>query len=326
MDNQPKGNYDTHKSWTSRKSKSSSYSSQPRSYSVKNKRNKRWQPRDNDFSKLKQERTGLENKNEIKQTENNKEHKSIIMNLDNSADSEFNGKEKTSLGIACCRINGNKPEILLVCKRYTYAYNIFVHGRYASGNNAEIIGLFNNMTIEEKTDILSLNFAQIWYRIWLNNTQRNANYFISKNKFESTFSVDNGARLKKLISRSSISIGKIWEIPKGKKKNKNEADIHCAIREFAEETNIHKKHYKIFPMATRSYTYVDEGCRYTNIYYLAFMRQHIVPRINFDNQSQLDEISDLRFADIETIRLLDSTGRLEKFVKPIFNYIKKKAK
>lgn len=234
-------------------------------------------------------------------------------------------REKFSLGVACCRFNGNKPEIMLVRKRYTYAFNIFGHGKYNSGSNAELIGLFNGMTIEEKLDILSLNFMQIWYRLWLHSTPRNASYFLAKNKFESTFVVDGGVRLRKLIEKSGNS-SPVWEIPKGRKKNKQEADIHCAIREFYEETGVAKKNYKIFPWATRTYSFVDSGAKYTNTYYLAFTKYNIEPRIDFGMQDQVDEVSDIRWMSIEDIRYVDEHKRLEKFIRPIFNFMKKHAK
>lgn len=238
---------------------------------------------------------------------------------------DFNNRERVSLGIACCRFNKDKPEILLVCKRYTYAYNLFTQGKYNSNSNAELIELFNGMTVEEKLDIRSLNFMQIWYRIWLDNTSRSANYFLAKNKFESTFVVDGGVRLKKLLAKSTHS-NKIWEIPKGRKSNKTEPDIHCAVREFREETGIHKKNYKLFPSAKRVYSYIDDGIKYVNIYYLAYTKHNIEPKIDFGLADQVDEICDIRWMNIDEIRLVDPTGRLEKFVRPIFNFMKKHAK
>lgn len=235
------------------------------------------------------------------------------------------GRDRKSLGVACCRFNDNRPEILLVCKRYTYAYNMFVHGKYNSSDSSALITLFSGMTIDEKHDLLSLNFMQIWYRIWLNSSQKTANYFIAKNKYESTFVVDNGVRLRRLISKATHS-NKVWEIPKGRKKNKIEADIHCAVREFQEETGLSKKTYKIFPDATRSYSYIDGGTRYTNVYFLAFAKHNIEPRIDFSLQDQVEEVSDIRWMDIEDIRRVDETKRLEKFVRPIFNFMKKHAK
>lgn len=235
------------------------------------------------------------------------------------------GRDRVSLGIACCRFNGNIPEMLLICKRYTYSYNLFTHGKYNSSNNAEIINLFSGMTIDEKLDVLSNNFTQIWYRIWLNSAQRSATYFLAKNKFESTFAVDGGVRLKKLMLKASHS-NKIWELPKGRKKNKAEPDIHCAVREFYEETGISKKNYKLFPYATRTYSYVDANTRYTNTYYLAFTKLNIEPKINLLLQDQVDEVSDIRWMSLEDIRHIDETKRLEKFIRPIFNFMKKNVK
>ncbi len=229
-------------------------------------------------------------------------------------------REKISMGVACCRFNGTRPEILLVCKRYTYSYVKFVHGHYNSNNNAVLIALFNGMTIDEKHDLLSLNFAQIWYRIWLDNICRNTSYFVAKNKFESTFVIDGGARLRKLISSSTHS-DKVWEIPKGHKKNKIEPDIHCAIREFYEETNVPKKKYKLLP-ASKTYSYIDDDVKYTYTYYIAIAEHMFEPRIDFSREDQINEISDIRWMDIDDIRWLRDS-RLENFIKPIFNYVKK---
>ncbi len=233
-------------------------------------------------------------------------------------------KNKVSLGIACCRFNNGRPEILLVCKRTTYAYNSFVTGNYNSANNMEIISLLNSMTVDEKLDLLSLNFNQIWYRVWLNMT-KNHTYNMAKNKFESTFLADSGRRLQKLVAKSTNSM-RIWEIPKGRKKTKNEPNIHCAMREFHEETGISKKSYRIFPRAKRIYSYIDDNVRYTNIYYFAFTKYSILPTVNFNNRDQFSEICDIRWMNMDDIAYIDTFGRLKKFIRPIFNYMKKYAK
>lgn len=211
----------------------------------------------------------------------------------------------------------------MICKRYTYAYSTFVHGKYASGNNAEIIALLSGMTIDEKHDLLSLNFAQIWYRIWLNSMHHGGVHFFSaKNKFETTFAVDKGARLRRLMAKSSHST-RIWEIPKGRKKSKAELDIHCAIREFREETGITKKNYMILPRISRMQSHIDAGTKYTTKYFAAFTRHDIVPRLNFGLQDQIDEISDISWMTIEDIKRVDNTGRIVEFMRPMFNYVKK---
>lgn len=235
---------------------------------------------------------------------------------------------KQSIGVVCIRFVNNKPEVLMVCKRYTYAYAEFIHGKYPQGDfrkntraKNEIISLFNGMTIEEKLDILSLDFEKMWYRIWLKGP-RPGFFFIAKNKFESTFLMDDGCRLSALIGKSTNS-QRVWEMPKGRKKSPTEPDVLCAIREFTEETNIPKKDYRIIPNLRRKYSYIDKDIKYTNTYYVAVANGNISLSIDFSAQDQVNEIGDIRWMNIEAIRCHDFYGHLEPFIKPIFKVIKK---
>ncbi len=230
-------------------------------------------------------------------------------------------KERRSVGIACCRINAGTSEILMIHKRYTYAYNMFIHGMYCAQDSRKMIELFSDMTVDEKIDILSLNFSQIWYRVWLNSPHRLSCYFIAKNKFENAFVADGGMRLRNLINKSSNDTKLIWEIPKGRKKNRYESDVHCAVREFQEETGIHKDKYNLFD-AKRTYSFSDNNVDYVNTYYFA-LGNSIVPRINFGLQDQIDEINDIRWMNMNELRLVDK--QLADFVRPIFNDVKKNA-
>lgn len=227
---------------------------------------------------------------------------------------------RRSLGIACCRFNQKgQPEILLVCKRYTYAYNLFVHSKYRSNDVAALMNLFNGMTIDEKLDILSLNFAQIWYRIWFDGNVGQT-YFLSKSKFEYAFLLDKGAKLRKLITQSN-NAQRIWEIPKGGK-NRNEPDLRCAMREFGEETGLERKSYNIEPHFCRSLEYVDAGTRYINTYYGAISTSTSVPRVNYD--TAIGEICDIKWMTIEQLRYVDSAGHIEKIARPLFNYMRRR--
>ena len=231
-------------------------------------------------------------------------------------------RTRQSFGIACCRFNGaGKPEILLVCKRYTYAYNLFVHAKYSSGDNAALMALFNGMTIDEKLDILSLNFSQIWYRIWFNGNMSQS-YYVAKNKFETTFLLDNGTRLRRLIHRST-NAQRIWEIPKGRK-NRNESDLHCAIREFSEESGMERKAYHIQPHFRRAHDYVDAGTRYMNTFFAAVAISATAepPRVSYS--TAVGEICDIQWMTIEQIRFVDPHGRIEQVARPLFNYLRRR--
>lgn len=232
-------------------------------------------------------------------------------------------KKRESLGIACCRIKNNKPEILLIKKRFTYAFHSFCHGLYDSNSDEKLLSLFNNMTVDEKLDILSMSFNQIWYKVWLNDAPNKQVEIASKNKFEKTFTNDEKKRkrLRKLINRSS-SIDRIWEIPKGRKNNIDEPNIHCAIREFKEETGINKKQYKIIPRALKRYSFVDSNVRYIMKYYIAIAKHDIKPKVDFNNQKQLDEISNIKWFTIDEIKLLNNK-QLTNNIKSILNFVKK---
>lgn len=233
--------------------------------------------------------------------------------------------ERKSLGIACCRQGKTSQwEVLMICKRYTYAFHSFVGGRYNPGDNAALIALFDKMTIDEKIDLLSLNFVHIWYRIWLNMTQQTSSYFLAKNNFENNFVIpDAGARLRNLISKSKSS-NRVWEMPKGRKRNRAESDVQCATREFWEETNIDRKSYRVLS-ATREHSFTDDGVKYTSEYHIAVARGNIEPKLSFSAKHQVEEISDIRWMNIEDIRRVDEYNRLETLIKPILNYVKKHA-
>lgn len=232
---------------------------------------------------------------------------------------ERNGKYvKESKGVALVTHVDGKMKMLMTSKRFSHAYNEFVHGKYTS-NKQQLQTLFDQMYLEDKIAILSLDFSQIWYRVWL-DVRETSFYYIAKSKFESTFLIDAGARLKKFIKRSQ-NAPIIWEIPKGRRKNNSESHVVCAVRELEEETNVNIKMYKLYP-GKRTYSYTDKGITYVNTYYIAYTRSHITPVVDFRNKEQIDEIGDIKWMSIEDVRLIDDDRCLEKFIRPIFKYVK----
>jgi len=241
---------------------------------------------------------------------------------------------KKSYGIILCKINSvtNKSEILLVHKKYTYAYSMFIHGKYTRPNiwpNAcmsLIINLLNLMTLEELLDIWSLDFKQMWYRIWLDkcNTDLYRKKYI---KFYMSFiKPDNGVTLRKTIQQVRNYSSLNWEVPKGRPIDSQESDIICAIREIKEETGLNKADYIIIPNVKRYVNYVSLGTRYICTYYIAIIN----PSIKYYNSSTLkdmnniNEVIESKWFDIEKIRSIDDSKKhLESLIKPAFKLVKK---
>ena len=86
-----------------------------------------------------------------------------------------------------------------------------------------------------------------------------------------------------------------WEFPKGRK-NKDEMDLECALREFEEETGISKDKLTIFDNIEPVYETINgsNGKQYKIIYYIGVMNDNeIKPTLNEDNIYHKIEISDI---------------------------------
>jgi 8-oxo-dGTP pyrophosphatase MutT (NUDIX family) len=240
---------------------------------------------------------------------------------------------KKSYGIICCK-QQDGLKLLMVKKSTTYHFCEFVAGHYRKNNDVHLIKLFNNMTYHEKMDILSLKFQNMWYRIYMENPDKVflqgnksfwANQYLKKkNKFETTFMQDGGEKLKKLIA-NSVNVETPWEIPKGRKDEKEE-EIETAIREFKEETGVDETQYRIlWHIAPYIETYTDFGTTYKNTYYYAITIGDWDPKFKFYSKTQISEVSYVRWIsknELKHLQLEDVTYKrlLNSFKKILKKY------
>lgn len=247
---------------------------------------------------------------------------------------------KSSWGVILCRRNATtgRPEALLVHKRYTYAFSDFIHGRYACGRPPPgivppprtVAELLDDMTREELFLVWSLEFGSMWYHVWLTCENREL-YGRKCAKFQSSFMRDGGVSLRAQVTRAHARGALLWEVPKGRRLSAREADIICSVRETREETGIDKGEYRLLPGVKRRVSYVSGRVRYICVYYIALA----YPRLTESNHCctrwlsllrsihQMAEVSEVRWCDIEHLRLLDEgSKRLESLIKPAFRLIK----
>ncbi|HVE12389.1 MAG TPA: NUDIX hydrolase [Elusimicrobiota bacterium] len=240
------------------------------------------------------------------------------------------------MGVILCRLGpqSGRWEAMLVLRRYTYAFSDFVHGRYA--NRAPLRAaapLLRDMTVEELLDVFSLNFAQMWYRIWL-RTDRREHFQRKAARFRAAFLQGDGGRALRAAALQAPGRGALlWEAPKGRRLSPAEADAACAIREMQEETGIPKKEYQFLPGVRRRVTFVQSRVRYRQVYYVALAG----PRLQREADSaeararpalaeicRTGEVSQARWFSLEQVRLLDGPGRrLEELVRPALRLAKK---
>ena len=232
---------------------------------------------------------------------------------------------KQSHGIICF---DSKCRILMIKKTVTYSFVDFVNGNY--DNDASIKTLLNGMTFDEKMDILTLNFSHIWYRMYKSAVSSKfiVSFLKRKEKFDTTFVTDKGAKLKRLINKTRNS-DTVWEFPKGREDHEycDEKSINAAMREFKEETGISHAHYKLLWIAPFIESYIDGNIKYINTYHFAKINDDFKStEFKFNISNKYYEVSDVRWIKKSDVNFLSNnvvfTKRLTTFFKKIIKKYK----
>ena len=148
----------------------------------------------------------------------------------------------TSNGIVAFRKNPetNLTEYLMIRRKHTLGLIDFIRGKYSVYNRYYLSNMIYQMTNEEKEMLKTMDFEEIWFNIW----GKPANFLHYKN--EEIASKEKFNQLKDGISGQytladlvNASLTKWeepeWGFPKGRR-NYNETDLDCSVREFNEET------------------------------------------------------------------------------------------
>lgn len=153
----------------------------------------------------------------------------------------------TSFGVIAFRFNPEKREYeyLMIRRKDTLGYIDFMRGKYSTHNRHYLINMIKQMTNQEKELLRTGDFNILWRRLWGSNAFLNkykTEEMSSKEKYDMLFSgvysKNELYTLNDLIDESNR--GETWEepewgFPKGRR-NYQENDFQCAIREFCEET------------------------------------------------------------------------------------------
>jgi ADP-ribose pyrophosphatase YjhB (NUDIX family) len=154
-----------------------------------------------------------------------------------------------SVGIIAFNPEG-EYRFLMICRKHTLGFMDFMRGKYSLYNKEYIMGLLNVMTNHEKRSILENDFQTLWKQLWCDSSS----YYkqeetASSKKFDelkSGIMTTDPYCLKEMIEESFKTTSweeAEWGFPKGRR-NYNENDMDCALREFSEETGYDKNRLK----------------------------------------------------------------------------------
>jgi len=167
----------------------------------------------------------------------------------------------------CLPIDPKETSVLMVKRKDSMAFMEFVRGKYEFADREYVKMLLSNMTILEHQLISEQSFEKLWRKLWGNGRELDSEEYKSA---QTKFAMLPIARL--LEETPAKFRDPEWGFPKGRR-IRGESDVDCAIREFAEETNIDSAAYKVFPEITFSETFVGtNGVSYRHIYFVALLK------------------------------------------------------
>ena len=152
----------------------------------------------------------------------------------------------TSFGIICYRSHPDTKnlEYLMIQRKDSLCFMEFIRGKYELKNTDYIRQLLGGMTHQERQILLSTQFEELWNHVWYQpNIPRHTTEFNqAKTKFitlKKGFYQENKYVNMHALIQSSVSTSDEpeWGFPKGRRRIREE-DVHCALREFSEETGL----------------------------------------------------------------------------------------
>lgn len=180
-----------------------------------------------------------------------------------------------------------EKKYLMICRSKSFGYIEFLIGNYSVNNNVQIQYLLDEMSVEEKENLLTCDFLDLWNDLWFKPLDER-----SKKKFD----ILKNGELKNMIQKSSSWETPEWEFPKGRKKIR-EKMIECAVREFSEETGYTKNDIKIIDnVIPYEEVFIGSNVKsYKHKYYLSVL----IGNKNPTNSIQYSEISKIKWLTYE---------------------------
>lgn len=209
----------------------------------------------------------------------------------------------SSFGVICVRRHEGRLQYLMVQRKFSLCFVEFIRGNYSLHNRNYIMQLLENMTSDERANLLTGPFERIWAQFWSTDSSGGGCFIREFNKAQQLYNkLRQGYWLRSpmhhaphpdhieffclaigLLQTHSIYDETEWGFPKGRR-NINESDIECAQREFHEETTVPLSDIILMNTNVKPVEEVFIGInhvRYRHVYYVAHVKDNtpiLLPR------------------------------------------------
>ena len=216
----------------------------------------------------------------------------------------------TSYGIILYTLVDDQPRYLMIQRKFTPCYVELIRGKYRQQPIDYLKMLIEGLSYNERRSLLTLTFEELWDRLWppMNETEcptRERHFYEAKQLFldlikgytrdEMFLSMDG------LLDAIPITYQEAeWGFPKGRREHQ-ERDIECSLREFQEETGIRPEQYQI---VSRSRPYVEDFAgtneiAYRHIYYLGYSPEYFPVWVDPRKPTVMAEIQKIGWFTVE---------------------------
>lgn len=189
-----------------------------------------------------------------------------------------------------------EKKYLMICRSKSFGYIEFLSGNYSIINTIQVQYLIDEMSLEEKTKLLTWNFSDLWMDVWFKKP--------IDEKSRKKFNYLKCGALQNMLENSTTQWNTPeWEFPKGRKKIQ-EKMVDCAVREFVEETGFTKNDIKIIDnVIPYEEVFIGSNIKsYKHKYYLAVLVGSKIP-LNAIQYSEISKMTWLTYEEsLETIR------------------------
>jgi len=218
----------------------------------------------------------------------------------------------------------------MIRRKDSFGYIDFVRGKYSLKEPVNIITRIDEMSTDEKSRLESSDFPPLWNALWgeaSSSTRYRSDEAGAHRKFEllklGLLATDQSwMSLSSLLAKSQTTWNETeWEFPKGRR-NYQEKDIDCAIREFGEETGYDPSLVTVMEnvLPYEEVFIGSNGKSYKNKYFIGFMNEFDTSAVHVNYQQtevsmvqwkSLDEcINTIRPYNKEKINVIQSVGKL----------------
>jgi 8-oxo-dGTP pyrophosphatase MutT (NUDIX family) len=218
----------------------------------------------------------------------------------------------TSYGIILFRPSDKGIQYLMIRRKDSFGYIDLIRGKYSSYNVEQIQKSVDEMSLVEKKRLKTESFDKLWKMLWGDNNgiQYRGEEVASSKKFEiirtgisSDMRTGDDANttakitLSEIIQNSKTTWEETeWEFPKGRR-NFQEKDLECALREFEEETGYSSKDIIVIEnLLPFEEIFIGSNHKsYKHKYFLAYMNETVDNLQNY----QKTEVSKMEWKTID---------------------------